>query len=933
MSRGDGVRQQVSAAAGDPRSHKLLGRRSECDALDQLLASVRAGQSRVLLVRGEAGVGKSSLLAYLLASASGCRVARATGVESEMELAFAGLHQLCAPFVDRIELLPAPQRDALGIAFGLSKGEPPDRFLVGLAVLSLLADVAEEAPLLCVVDDAQWLDRVSAQTLGFVARRLFAEQIGLVFAVREAGEDDTLPGLPELALPGLRDGEARELLDSVISGKLDEQVRDRIIAETRGNPLALLELPRGLTPAELAFGFGAPDAMPMANRIELGFQRRLEPLPGDTRRLLLTAAAEPVGDEALLWRAATRLGIGSDALVAARAAGLIDIGARVRFRHPLVRSAAYRSASAQELQEVHRALADVTDMDLYPDRRAWHRAHAAIGPDEAVARELERSAGRAQTRGGLAAAAAFLEEAARLTPDPPQRGRRALAAAKAKHEAGAPDDALALLAMAEAGPGDELQHARMDLLRANVAFASRRGSDAPPLLLKAGRQLEPLDIGLARETYLDAFWAALIVGRLSRGADVREIAAAVLAAPSPIAPRPQDLLLDGLALLVTEGRSVATPLLRRALSAFQGEDLSAEEGLRWLWLAGRVAQDMWDDACWEALCVRHVRLAREAGALTVLPLALRSRIFLHAFAGELDEAAGLIGEVRAVTEATGTQLAGYGAAAIAAWRGREAEASQLIQTTLDDVTARGEGMGLAISHLESAWLYNGLGRYAEALAAAEVACEYDDLGVLAWALTELIEAAARSGSPERAAAGLERLSQTTGAAGTDWALGIEARSRALVSDDDAAEVHYREAVERLGRTRIRIELARAHLLYGEWLRRAGRRVDAREQLRAAHALFGDMGAEGFAERARRELLATGESVRKRSVDTIDALTAQESQIARLACEGRTNPEIGAELFISPRTVEWHLGKVFGKFGITSRKQLRGALPDVLPVPA
>jgi DNA-binding CsgD family transcriptional regulator len=908
----------------------LRGRHDECEALDRLLAGVRAGESQVLVLRGEAGMGKTALLQYVIEGASSCRVARAAGVESEMELAFAGLHQLCAPFLDQLERLPVPQRDALATAFGLSPGEPPDRFLVGLAVLSLLAEVAEELPLVCLIDDAHWLDRVSAQTLAFVARRLLAEPVALVFAVREPSEAHELEGLAELAIGGLGDRDAGALLDSVISGPVDELVRDRIVAETRGNPLALLELPRGLTPAELAFGFGLADTMPLTSRIEEGFLRRLEPLPAQTRRLLLTAAVEPVGDLALLWRAAEQLGIGADAAAAAEAAGLIELGARVRFRHPLVRSAACRAADVSDLQEVHRALAEVTDPERDPDRRAWHRAHAALGPDEAVAGELESSADRAQTRGGLAAAAALLEEAARLTLDPARRAQRALAAAQAKHEAGAPDAALALLAMAQAGPFDALQRARVDLLRAEIAFTSRRGNDAPPLLLNAGRQLEPLDIGLARETYLDAFTAAVLVGRLSRGADVVEVARAARLAPAPAqstASRAPDLLLDGLALLVTEGRAAATPVLKQALSAFRSQDSSTEEGLRWLWLAGRVAQDLWDDESWETLCTQHVRLARQVGALTVLSIALRSRIFVHAFWSELDEGAALTGEVQAVNEATGTQLAAYGALALAAFRGREAAALELIDATIEDVVRRGEGMGLGISHFAAALLYNGRGRYAEAFAAAEAACAYDDLGVLAWALTELIEAAARSGKHEVAVDALQRLSQSTRAGGTDWALGIEARSRALVSDDDAAELLYREAVERLGRTRVRVELARANLLYGEWLRRAGRRQDAREQLRRAHELFTAMGAEGFAERARRELLATGETVRKRTPETRDDLTAQESQIARLAGAGRTNPEIGAELFISPRTVEWHLRKVFTKLDISSRKELRGALPD------
>ena len=596
---------------------------------------MRAGEGRALVVRGEPGVGKTVLLDYLAGRASGCRVARAAGVQSEMELAFAGLHQLCAPMLDHAESLPVPQREALRTAFGLSAGPVPDRFLVGLAVLGLLSETAGERPLICVVDDQQWLDRASAQALGFAARRLAADPVGLVFAARVPGED--VAGLPELVVEGLAEDDARALLESVLTGltgPLDARVRDRIIADTHGNPLALLELPRGLTPAQLTGGFGVSSAVPLDGRIEESFGRQLEALPAQTRRLVQLAAADPSGDPVLVWRAAGRLAIGAGAAGPAAEAGLAEFGARVRFRHPLVRSAAYRSASVQTRQELHGALAEATDPAVDPDRRAWHRAQAAPGPDEEVAAELEQCAGRAQRRGGLAAAAAFLERSAGLTLDPARRAQRALAAAQAKHQAGALDAALGLLAMAQAGPLDELQRARGDLLRAQIAFASSHGRDAPPLMLSAAKQLEALDVGLARETYLEAFTAALFVGRLSPA--VGDVARAARMAPAPPAPaRAPDLLLDGLALLVTEGYAAGTPALRRALLAFRGQDISAEEGLSWLWLAGRAAMAVWDDETWHILASRHVKLARDAGALSELPLAVRSRILLHAHAGEL----------------------------------------------------------------------------------------------------------------------------------------------------------------------------------------------------------------------------------------------------------------------------------------------------------
>ena len=907
----------------------LRGRRSECGVLDRLLEAVRRGESRVLVLRGDAGVGKTALLEYAVERASGCRIARTAGVESETELAFAGLQQLCAGLLDRLEQLPEPQRDALRRAFGLSDGVPPGRLVVGLALLGVMSEAADDRPLVCVVEDAQWLDQASMQALEFVARRLLAERVALVFAVRPSAEEQRLGGLPELVVEGLRDADARALLGSEIRGPLDERVRDQIVAETRGNPLALLELPRGLTPAELAGGFGLPGAQTLSGRIEESFRRRLQALPAETQQVLLLAAAEPVGDPVLLWRAGDRLGIRVEAADAAESEGLLEIGARVTFRHPLVRSAVYRAVSPAERRTAHRALAEATDPDVDPDRRAWHRAQAAAGPDEDVAAELERSAARAQARGGIAAAAAFLEQAARRTPNAARRGERALAAAQAKHQAGAPDAALALLAMAQAGPLDELQRARVDLLRAQIAFAVNRGRDAPPLLLAAARRLEPLDVGLARETYLDALWAAMFVGGLADGGGLPEVARAARGAPPASQPaRAADLLLDGLALLNTDGYAAATPTLRRALDAFRRTDISREEGLRWLWLACRAAGDLWDDESWHVLATRQVEFARDAGALTVLPVALNSRIYMHLNAGELAAAASLIAEAEAVTEATGSHLAPYGPLLLAVWRGREPEATALNETTMNEVVRRGEGLGQTVLLWATAVLYNSLGRYEDALAAARRArTESHEQLFSKWSAVELIEAATRIGVREDVADACERLTETTRASGSDWALGIEARSRALLSDNDDADRLYREAIDRLGRTRVRVELARAHLLYGEWLRRERRRVDGREQLRTAHGMFVAMGAEGFAERARRELAATGERVRKRTVETRDELTPQEAQIARLARDGHTSPEIGAQLFISPRTVEWHLRKVFAKLGISSRRELRKALPD------
>jgi DNA-binding CsgD family transcriptional regulator len=916
----------MAGARSAPELPMLRGRREERALLDGLLAGARGGHSGVLVLRGEAGFGKTALLEHAIESASDLTVLRAVGVESEVELAFAALHQLCAPVLDGLDRLPGPQRDALAITFGLNAGPVPDRFLVALATLNLLSEAAQERPMLCVIDDAQWLDRASAQALAFVARRLQTESLVMLFAARTPTAE--LTGLPELVVEGLDDADARGLLASVIPGPLDERVADQLVAETHGNPLALLELPRGLSPSQLAGGFGLPRALSLESRIEQSFRHRLEALPKDTRRLLLVAAAEPTGDPGLLWRAAERLHISGPVLDAAETAGLIEVDSRrVRFRHPLVRSVLYRAATPQERSQAHRALAEATDAQLDPDRRAWHLAESTGGPDEDVAAELERAAGRAQARGGWAAAAAFLERAAALTPDPPCRAQRALAAAQAKYEAGSLDDALVLLHTADVAALDDLERARVDLLRAEIAFASRRDSDAPPLLLKAARKLEAVDASLARATYLEALRAAGFAGRLARGAGLPEVSKAALAGPPPPAPpRPPDLLLQGRAIQYTEGFAAGAPIVKEALSGFQREpDLPR----RWLSLACYAAADVWDDETWRVLSERDLESARSDGALTAMPLALSVFGYVRAISGEVALAESLLDEIRAATEATGIPSHNYVALWVAALRGREDELANLVETTATDALARGEGFVLGITRQATAALNNSLGRYDVALAAVREAVDVepsDEMGSPR-TMPELIEAAVRSGEHRLAERALERLAQSTRAGDTDWGLGLEARSRALLTDGDAADGLYREAIERLGRTRNRLQLARAHLLYGEWLRRERRRVDAREHLRTALEMFTSMGTEAFAGRAERELLATGERVRRRSVETRDELTAQEAQIARLARDGLSNAAIGARLLISQHTVAYHLRKVFSMLDITSRNQLGQVLPD------
>jgi RNA polymerase sigma factor (sigma-70 family) len=900
---------------------RLIGRVRERASLDRLLDGAEQGYGGVLVIHGGAGIGKSALLDYAARRATSFRVARAVGVEGEMELPFAALQQLCSPDLEFRERLPDPQREAIEAAFGLAAGDAPSPYLVALAILGLLSEAAQQQPVLCLIDDAQWLDRASTQVLAFVARRLAADRMALVFATREIGS--ALARLPELHVGPLGRRDARTLLESVIAGPLDEDVVERLIAEADGNPLALEELPRGLTPAQLAGGFGLPPADHAPDQIVEGFTRRVARLPEDASRLLLLAAADPTGDPALVWRAAHTLGIAETTAEIVAAEGLLTFGARVVFRHPLVRSAVYQAAVVDARRRVHLALAGATDPANDPDRRSWHLAQAASAPDESIAQQLELSADRAQARGGVAAAAAFLERSSELTVDPGRRARRALAAAQATRRAGALDDALRLVASAEAGPLDQLELAQAEVIRAQI-MAARRGRDAPELLLATAQRLEAFDIRLARQVYLDALAAALFAGRLAGASDARHVAIAVrAAAPASQPPRAEDVLLDGLASLIADGSAAGTPLLRRAIQAFGSLDVRTDDARRWLWLAGRTAGFIWDYEAWDSLTRRQVRSARAVGALAELPLALSTRVGVHLFAGETREAASMNAESDALAEVTDGRIVPiYGSLSVAAFRGREQELIGALAASRADFAARGEGMGVTLSQWVRAVLRNGQGRYDEAYAAAaEGSVDPHELFFAPFATVELIEAASRTDHATQAAAALEALRESTESSGTPWALGVEARSRALLASDDEAEPLYRESIERLEPTRLRFDLARAHLVYGEWLRRQRRRVDARAQLRAAFDEFTEFGMDAFAERARVELEATGEHARKRTVDTLDQLTPQEAQIARLAGQGNTNREIAAQLFISPSTVEYHLAKAFRKLDVTSRVQL------------
>ncbi|MCU4187198.1 LuxR C-terminal-related transcriptional regulator [Acidiferrimicrobium sp. IK] len=895
-----------------------------------MLDEARLGTSGVLVVRGPAGIGKSALLDLAAGVATGFRVARATGIESEMELAYAGLHQLCGPLVDGLGRLPGPQREALETVFGLAQGPPPDALLVGLATLGLLADAGERRPLLCLVDDAQWLDYASARAITFAARRLDADRVAIVFGVREPAGRDDLASLPTLDLEGLSDVDARALLASAVAGRLDDTVAARIVAEAEGNPLALLELPRARRPADLAGGF-AVTSTSLPRRLEAYFLDRAEHLPPETRRLLLLAATESVGDAAVLARAASLLDLPESAAGPAEDEGLIDLNGKVRFRHPLVRSAIYNAATPTRLREAHAALAEAIDPAIDPDRRAWHRGEAAVGPDEAVAAELESSAQRAKTRGGVAAEAAFLERSAELTPDQDRRVERAIAAAQAKYNAGAPESALQLIALALSGPVNELQRARAERVQAQVALFQQRTTHAALLLIDATSRLERLFPALARATYLDALWMALGAGRATaRGV----VEAMPVRAPSH-EPSPTELLITGCIHFMIDGFPRGVDLLQRAKRAFVDE-LPAASDPDAIALAYQVAYADWDDESMYLLASRWVSLARETGALATLPVALGFLSDCQFHAGDLGRAISTMEEASLIADAAGSAGAitalGRGRQWLALYQSEDDSAAKRVAVVLRDAVDAGDDRLRTTAEVSAMRAYNCLGLHEDALAVGLSHCERHPYAGDGFALAEMVEAAARTGASEIAADTMLRLRERTRLSGTDCALGMEARSQALTSDDEAAEAFYREAVERLHRTRMKLELARTQLAYGEWLRRVRRRNDAQQQLAVANDTFDAMGSPLLAQRARRELLASGAALPRGRDRLVAGLTAQEAVVGRLASEGRTNREIAAQLFLSPHTVDFHLRKVFRKLGINGRRQLTAALIDRVGAP-
>jgi DNA-binding CsgD family transcriptional regulator len=909
----------------------LLGRASERRRIDDVLARAREGQSAVLVVRGEPGIGKTAMLRYAARRATGFRVVQVEGVQAELELPFSGIHSLCAPLLGSLEELPEPQRNALLVAFGARSGDTPDRFLVAVAVLTLLATAATERPLLCLVDDAQWLDVTSIAALGFVARRLGADAVAMVFAVREPATTAALHGLPPFQLEGLDEPAARALLSRALPGGLHERVRDRIIGETRGNPLALVELSKRMSPAERAGGFPQPATGDLPDRLTQEYQERVAKLAEPTQQLLLLAAAEPLGDAALLWRAADRSSIEPTALAAATEAGLLEIDDQVRFHHPLVRAAVYGAASVDARRRAHQALAEASRPGLGHQSRAWHRALAAAEPDEAVARDLEDSAGRAERRGDLAAAAALLDRATTLTPDPARQAGRALAAADASFRAGDFNATQRLLATAESGALDDVQRARAALLRGHAAVVARYGNEAAALLLEAARNLEPLDPGLARRAYLTAWSAAVTADHLGGSELLVEVSHALRALPTATPePEPLDLVIDGLALLITDGPEAAMPTLERA--AEEVLTLPVDDVLHWGWHVGGIRSAIWDD---QAIAVyeRQVQVVREAGALAELPIHLQALALERAWRGDLPGARLLMAEAENIAASTGNQVPPFALLRILALEGREDEAASLINTVLQEGTRRGQGIAVMVAHWASAVLNNGLGRHKEAAAAAGLVVDNTSLPWLAmWARCELVEAAVRAGDTEVASRAMDGLAMTTRPARSFLARGVEARCRALLAGDDAGDL-YLEAIMQLGRSGNATEQARTQLVYGEWLLGRGRRAEARDPLRSAEEGFAAVGMEAFAERARDGLVATGAKPRTRAGMATEELTPQETQVSRLARDGLTNAQIGAQLFLSPRTVEWHLHKAFGKLRIDSRDALEGVLPRTEREPA
>ena len=902
----------------------LIGRSAETRVLSTFLDDLRAGSGGALVLRGHAGTGKTALLRELAdtAAQAGMRLAQAVGTEAEIAFDYAGLHQTLAPFLGGMKDLPDPQRAALETAFGLAAGQAPGRYAVGLATLMLLTDVAERQPVLCVVDDAQWLDRVSQDVLAFVARRLLVDRVGLVFALREGEEHaPALSGFSELEVRALGPEAGRELLEFAAGGRVAGPLARRVLSEAAGHPLTLIELG-----GELREGRAIPDAVPglpmrVGERLERLYLDRVRDLTPAAQTLLLVAAAERLGNPEQVRRATEMLGFDPEVAMLPEVRRTLSLSPRVTFSHPLMRAAAYWGASPSERRRVHAALAKVTDPSTDPDRQAWHVAQATDGSDEAVARELEASADRARRRGGWESEQTFLRRAAELTPDPARAAARRLAAAEAGLVAGDLAGAAALAGQAVPHLADPLALARARRVQGIFLQAEGSVAEAARTLVDAAREMGPVDPRLARDTLFEAFSVAQLEG----WAKAAEVVSAVRELPAHAAESPGDRLLEGFAD-VGDGRTAAgyTELREgvRALAAARGcQETGVPRLVAWLYASGLV----FEHSTWTDLERFWIPAFRDRGAIAALVPALYSLAYDHLRAGRLNAAEAALAEGRDLAEATGDQGWGPSFDQADVWllglRGASVEARALADRLLGESIP---GVWRDTVHLAVAELELGVGRYEAALDAAIEARAL-------WSLLtpeDVVEAAMRCGRPEIARAAIEDFSPLAEAAGTPWALGLAARCQALLKGDDpTADDDYQNSIDYLQRTPVALAVARTRLVYGEWLRRQRRRRDARDQLGIALESFEQMHAHGFADRARVELAATGEH-RRRQVDPAGAgLTPQELQIAQLASGGATNRDIATRLFLSAATVEYHLRSVYQKLGINRRVLLAQALID------
>jgi DNA-binding CsgD family transcriptional regulator len=904
---------------------QLIGRGAEKQVLGEMLDSVRGGTSRALVLRGEPGIGKSALLDHAVARAKDMQVVRTVAVESENRLGFAAAHQLLQPFLTALDRLPGPQRRALGVAFGLVSGPPADPFLVGLAALTLLSDAAENGPVLCVIDDAQWLDDESGDLLGFVARRLLADRVGLLFAVRETA-DLGLQGLPVLVVHGLPDQAAYVLLKASIDQPIDPAVAAHLVTQTGGNPLAVVEAGRELTPDQLSGAVPLTEPLAVGPRLEKSFLRRVRELPPDTQALLLLAAAGSPDQVDPLWRAAADLGIPESAATPAEAAGLMTFWPEVRFVHPLVRSAVYHAATAAERRRTHRALASASEQD--PVARAWHLAAATVRRDEKVAAAVESAADQTRSRGGYAATALLLERAAQLTPDPERRAERELAAAQVHLLAGTVDRAEALLAAATSGLQDPRSGAEAVRLHGRIEATCGRPADALATLVDAARRLRPFDPLAARDALLSALESSVFAGWAPSAPLLRAIAE--IARDLPPADNPQDsaptLLLQGYTARLTAGYAAGVPAMRSAIAALLRGEANPDFARRHFELTAISAADLLDETAVERLTRIWIDGARRSGALARLAVGLAFRsAFADAPAGMLSAARTAnaeAGELGQVTHNAGVvPPTGAHRVITLALAGNEPITRETAAAVAREAPSRAAAGEAAFAAYALGVLEISLGNYEAAVGCLEPGYLDGTPLVGTQALPDLVEASVRAGRSELAEGALEQLAERASASPTALAQGLLARSQAVLDITDETQERYEEAIRLLGGTRAVPHLARTHLLYGEWLRRQRLRREARDQLRAALDMFEATGLDAFAERSRVELRATGERVRKKVVGDPEELTPREAQIATLVSEGEGNRQIAAQLFVSPSTVEYHLGKVFRKLGVTSRTQL------------